>query len=806
MALGDKVIDYNFYGATYIDAPVVNNVVQETNPVAKVVQTDTYDYNYNTSNYGKPLNDTIALWKINGKSSFNKMAFALSSGSTLNYQITSTPNPGYSYLAMQMTNNWADYYAFVNRPDWRFAYGQTNAEGYKGSRLCADIDKTKFCLSWAVARYNKDDDTIGAITYAGFVNYFNSHPNTHVIYVKPILFRGYNTPRLGNGSDDWSWIPTYSGQTAMHGYPVFDTLADFIIPENATYALSQVGSNKIYAPFTQAINANWYDGSPQIVSPANCHQIGFSMDMTISSIINGISGHERGRFIHCNFETRDFEDVTYRWRLVAYYREGRRELENGFNLSSLPSNHHIRFHTSLEIINRKGLSYGEACLKAVLHEYAYMGFYFAKTDTIAANAILGTSSENLNDIFLPEFVGGVTTGRYFTGNAILNVPYADSNSVSDIYHPDEPSENAKTGFPDEVIGIPRFGATYLCTIDDIENLNYNLKTMDWSDQNLEELFFGQNPFDFIISATAYPLIEYPAPITPYQSDVMLGKLNVNTLPQKIGDCTGYRIMGGIVIYPNPFGDLYVTPAHDTDGLAFLDYEPYTKLQLYLPYAEMVSIPPEVFMGKTIGIRMGVDFMSGNVIYYIYVKESGMLYTSTSGNMATEIPISGRDYTEYQRNQLESVRKMTNTALDTVTNVLGHRSGASVSESFKNEKGRDYQNTMAFASAGRGIANLSIDLYECLKTAPSPVSVSTGSASLGTACEQDARLYILRPKLPENFNKQTFKKVYGKATAQPGKLSDCSGFTIMLNPILDGIDCTAEEKMMIIEALKGGVIV
>ena len=104
-------------------------------------------------------------------------------------------------------------------------------------------------------------------------------------------------------------------------------------------------------------------------------------------------------------------------------------------------------------------------------------------------------------------------------------------------------------------------------------------------------------------------------------------------------------------------------------------------------------------------------------------------------------------------------------------------------------------------------NVAYTAIEMNKMAPSPVSVSNGNAPLGTAALQDAVLVINRPILPSSkeFSASSFKKTMGKAANEVGRLGDYSGFTIVKNPILDGISCTAEEKALIIDALSQGVI-
>ena len=57
-----------------------------------------------------------------------------------------------------------------------------------------------------------------------------------------------------------------------------------------------------------------------------------------------------------------------------------------------------------------------------------------------------------------------------------------------------------------------------------------------------------------------------------------------------------------------------------------------------------------------------------------------------------------------------------------------------------------------------------------------------------------------------YNRTAYGKTVGFACNKNGKLSDFSGLTVCAAFDLSGIECTAEEKQIIANYLKGGVIV
>ena len=82
--------------------------------------------------------------------------------------------------------------------------------------------------------------------------------------------------------------------------------------------------------------------------------------------------------------------------------------------------------------------------------------------------------------------------------------------------------------------------------------------------------------------------------------------------------------------------------------AYLDYAPYSKLSLYLPYIGFVTISPDDCMNGTIRVVYHVDVLSGSVCVYVYCSSSSLpsghtLYTY-SGSCACDCPVTDGQYT------------------------------------------------------------------------------------------------------------------------------------------------------------------
>ena len=72
----------------------------------------------------------------------------------------------------------------------------------------------------------------------------------------------------------------------------------------------------------------------------------------------------------------------------------------------------------------------------------------------------------------------------------------------------------------------------------------------------------------------------------------------------------------------------------------LDYDPYTKYDLYLPMIGCMPLSADEITGKRLSVKYIIDIISGSCVAFVSVNNS-VLY-SASGNCMLKLPISGRD--------------------------------------------------------------------------------------------------------------------------------------------------------------------
>lgn len=75
--------------------------------------------------------------------------------------------------------------------------------------------------------------------------------------------------------------------------------------------------------------------------------------------------------------------------------------------------------------------------------------------------------------------------------------------------------------------------------------------------------------------------------------------------------------------------------------SYLDYNPYTKIQLVLPFVGTFDISADDVIGKTLTVEYNIDVLSGACTAFLVVDD-GVLY-SWQGSVGLQIPFSGNSY-------------------------------------------------------------------------------------------------------------------------------------------------------------------
>lgn len=299
-------------------------------------------------------------------------------------------------------------------------------------------------------------------------------------------------------------------------------------------------------------------------------------------------------------------------------------------------------------------------------------------------------------------------------------------------------------------------------------------------------FLFTTPNEWIVSIRAYPcdvtkLFNYSS---TEKSEWKIGLIE-NT------GVTGYQI-----ITPKPHIDMgsYEIP-HTFNS--FLDYAPYTKITIYLPYIGFAILPTDEVMGKTLNIKYSIDVNNGVVTAYIIAND--VLILTTQGKIGIDIGLGSTNTNEVTKNLLF-------TGVGAIGGVVASGVGSMMTPLHTNAKGKTIETAssrgVSLATQGVGtLINTSIQMLESKQQHVTKGNVGDGYNSL--SAPQNCYLIIEKPRVVEV---EDYNKLIGVPCGATLVLGDLTGYTQVDSIHLEGFDTATDNELMIIEdELKKGVI-
>lgn len=331
---------------------------------------------------------------------------------------------------------------------------------------------------------------------------------------------------------------------------------------------------------------------------------------------------------------------------------------------------------------------------------------------------------------------------------------------------EDPSEEQKT----DNITMPNvaltsygvFNKTYVMSKQNLQALSdylWNGDPTKW-DTIIEDLkLVGDNRMNSIINVIMFP---FPIPNDDGVHRVRIGRHNTDVSAAYLDDSQN-------IVFE--MGRCFCTPKHGN----FLDYEPYTKLWLYIPFVGVFSVPTQQFMKKWIRIKLVVDVLTGSGEAVVFADNIPVLYKNCKIGM--QIPVTGSDSGYVIRNYLEAIKGGANAISGFASNnVMGMLGGAFQAA------------TSALAAQGAPIQ-------------------SEGSASpqCGMLMPNKCYFIIEYPKTIMSQNPD-YGHLIGYACRKTGQIGEFLGFSKFENVTLNISHCTDAERNEIISLLKAGVYV
>ena len=204
--------------------------------------------------------------------------------------------------------------------------------------------------------------------------------------------------------------------------------------------------------------------------------------------------------------------------------------------------------------------------------------------------------------------------------------------------------------------------------------------------------------------------------------------------------------------------------------AYLDSDPYTRFELYLPYCGTHPIMADEVTGKDIAVKYLVDILSGSCVASVKCGDN-VLY-QFAGNCAAQIPVTANQFSDMVRSAISVA-----SAIGTMVATSG-------------------------ATAPMGLTSIASTATNSSALKPAVEKSGAVSGMSGQLAIQTPYLIITRPRqcIPENQNKFIGYPSYVTMT-----LSDLTGFNVVSDIHIEGVPATSAELDELESIIKEGAI-
>lgn len=410
---------------------------------------------------------------------------------------------------------------------------------------------------------------------------------------------------------------------------------------------------------------------------------------------------------------------------------------------------------------------------------------------------------------------GRTNGDYTRGlQNMLQRQFDWSDSTESPFDPSVPpipenTYSTQTVF-NQIGDLTTMTHRYVLEAGAVENLGTALWTItsdltigqtDYSElnQKILDTFQSSNPIDCIVSLQRYPM-NIP------KSDNTLVKLgNYETvIPAHTMEKTVY-------VYLFEMKNKILPLFYDS----FLDYEPYTHFELYVPFCGTTSIEPADVLNRKLAVQLVVDFTTGTCTGYI--MSDNLVIKTVNGQIAIDIPVSGLQQITAASQINNAIATAAAAQKQEVAATLGTVSISGITSLVLNPVKTLTNGQIAQINAQKAEYDLQHQNIQ-------PHIIGAATSAAAWAIDLNCRLLIYYPTgevitetNPPSMKGQKLAEyghTIGFACCLTGQLQDFSGLTVAVNADLNGITtngalsrpATAQELQLLEAALNEGIII
>lgn len=369
-----------------------------------------------------------------------------------------------------------------------------------------------------------------------------------------------------------------------------------------------------------------------------------------------------------------------------------------------------------------------------------------------------------------------------------------------------------------------FTQCYLCTasvLQEISNdlFDYDVTTLSglWEDIKKGLEMYGSNPMEVVQGVRYYPFdLSDIFSSVQSQNYIYFGAYQLQLSSGsalKIIFANGYKDMGTVRI-KRTFND-------------WRDFEPYTKLSIYLPYIGRYTLDAARYYDKEVKIRYYIDIRTGMCCACLIAN--GVLLDWFDGQIGVEMPITLTDYSSYAQTQINTILRNSALGAGGVATTIGagvkfgtnmlhaeesydasHPQTAKIMNSMSGMSGP--QATLAATGIATGVGAVAVGVGAGMKTAYELMKTGT-SAYTGTKGSSSAMVNAFLPQYPtfmfeilEIDESPYLNELYGRPTNASGRLGDFSGYLEAEDIMLICPIATDNERQEIIDLVRSGIYI
>ena len=456
-------------------------------------------------------------------------------------------------------------------------------------------------------------------------------------------------------------------------------------------------------------------------------------------------------------------------------------------------------------------------------EYTTDGMNWTSTDSIPFEFIyrrrineLGTFGYALyvNNSAIPIWNNASDAQDYLDGNKDIEES-ENWGDISSKYPANNPTgeleEETEFG---EVYTRNVFSQLYLCNVSAIYEISnalfdYDVTTLSglWEDIKKGLEMYGSDPMEVVQGLRYYPfdLSQYFTSVQN-QNYIYFGAYQLqlqNSTVNKLIYCNGYIDLGSVAI-KRTFND-------------WRDFEPYTKLSIYLPYVGNFPLEAKKYYGKTVNIRYFIDLRTGACTACLIAD--GVLLDWFDGIIGTEMPITLTDYSSYAQSQLNII--MRNAGIGIAAEGIAGSAGVKVAKAGINaiptEVAKDMTGPEIVATGVAGAlgatalaGGIAVGTY--MKTAFDVMRTGT-AAHTKTRPASSAMINQYLPQYPyfrfeilEIDETPYLNELYGRPSNASGTIANFSGYLEAEDVMLICPIATDNERQEIIDLVRSGIYI